>query len=322
MDDGAGNTVTAAVCKKRKNGEADKALRFNCDRKKNRGYSVRLWIQILFTALTNGYIIGFFKGKIYTGKLKNICVPGLNCYSCPGALGSCPIGSLQAVMGSRKFSLSFYVIGFLMFTGSIFGRFVCGWLCPFGLVQDLLSKIRVPFKRKNLPGHKYLLWLKYVILVVFVLLLPVLATDLTGQGKPWFCQYICPSGTLFGGIPLVLTNEALRSAVGFLFQWKMLLLILFIAGSVFIHRPFCKYVCPLGAVYSLFNPIAFYRFEVAEQKCTKCRKCQKVCKMDIRVWAQPNSLECIRCGDCVNACPEQAIGRANVINRFRSEKQE
>ena len=264
----------------------------------------------------------FFKGKIYTGKLKNICVPGLNCYSCPGALGSCPIGSLQAVMGSRKFSLSFYVIGFLMFTGSIFGRFVCGWICPFGLVQDLLSKIRVPFKRKNLPGHKYLLWLKYVILVVFVLLLPVLATDLTGQGKPWFCQYICPSGTLFGGIPLVLTNEALRSAVGFLFQWKMLLLILFIAGSVFIHRPFCKYVCPLGAVYSLFNPIAFYRFEVDEQKCTKCRKCQKVCKMDIRVWEQPNSLECIRCGDCVNACPEQAIGRANVINRFRSEKQE
>ena len=159
MDDGAGNTVTAAVCKKRKNGEADKALRFNCDRKKNRGYSVRLWMQILFTALTNGYIIGFFKGKIYTGKLKNICVPGLNCYSCPGALGSCPIGSLQAVMGSRKFSLSFYVIGFLMFTGSIFGRFVCGWICPFGLVQDLLSKIRVPFKRKNLPGHKYLLWL-------------------------------------------------------------------------------------------------------------------------------------------------------------------
>ena len=133
----------------------------------------RLWVQIVFTAVTNGYLIGFVQGKIYTGPTKNLCVPGLNCYSCPGALGSCPIGSLQAVLGSRDYKFSFYVIGFLLLFGSLLGRFVCGWLCPFGLVQDLFYKIPFVKKMKNLPGHNVLKWLKYVILLVFVILLPL-----------------------------------------------------------------------------------------------------------------------------------------------------
>lgn len=268
---------------------------------------LRLWVQVLFAALTNGYAIGFLEGKIYTGPLKHLCVPGLNCYSCPGALGSCPIGSLQAVLGSRNYKISYYILGFLLLVGSIFGRFVCGWLCPFGLVQDLLHKIPFPWKRKNLPGHRVLIWLKYVVLAAFVIVLPLLATDFLGQGDPWFCKYICPGGTLFAGLPLVITNETLRSAIGFLFDWKVLLLIVFLVGSLAYYRPFCKYVCPLGAVYSLFNPIAFYRYSVDETKCTSCGRCKKACKMDIAVWKEPNSRECIRCGDCMRACPEQAI---------------
>ena len=181
---------------------------------------MRLWVQIVFTAVTNGYLLGFLTGRIYTGPTKAACVPGLNCYSCPGALGSCPIGSLQAVLGSRDYKFSFYAVGFLLFFGSLFGRFVCGWLCPFGLVQDLLYKIPLFKKRKNLPGHKVLIWAKYVILVLFVILLPLLVVDFTGQGAPWFCKYICPSGTLAAGIPLVLLNENLKLAVGNLFFWK------------------------------------------------------------------------------------------------------
>ena len=115
---------------------------------------IRLWVQILFAALTNGYVNGFIQSKIYTGPTKALCVPGLNCYSCPGALGACPIGSLQAVIGSRNYQFSFYIIGFLMAVGALIGRVVCGFLCPFGLVQDLLHKIPVP-KIKKLPGEKY-----------------------------------------------------------------------------------------------------------------------------------------------------------------------
>ncbi len=283
--------------------------------------NIRLFVQVIFVALTNGYVLGFLKGRIYTGPLKALCVPGLNCYSCPGALGSCPIGSLQAVLASRDYHVSFYLLGFFMVIGSIFGRFVCGFLCPFGLVQDLLYKIPFPFKRKNLPGHRKLVWLKYIVLAVMVIALPLLATDFLGQGKPWFCQYICPSGTLLAGIPLTLTNAPLRNALGFLFQWKVLLLILFVLGSVVFYRPFCKYVCPLGAVYGLFHPIALYRYEVDEESCTHCGKCKKVCGMDIEVWKEPNSRECIRCGECIKACPTCALHRKTIVNKKKEERQ-
>lgn len=276
----------------------------------------RLIVQLLFLAVTNGYLYGFATGRIYTGPTKTLCVPGLNCYSCPGALGSCPIGSLQAVLASRNYRFSFYVVGFLMLFGSVFGRFICGWLCPFGLVQDLLYRIPIPApfkkwisKRKNLPGHRILVWAKYLILVGFVVILPLIAVDIISQGSPWFCKYICPSGTLGAGIPLLLTNEPLRQAAGFLFQWKFAILVFLLILSVLIYRPFCKYICPLGAVYSLFNPIALYRYQVRKDSCIKCGKCQKACGMDIRVWETPNNPECIRCGNCVKACPTGALQR-------------
>lgn len=267
----------------------------------------RHWFQAAWTALTNGYLLGFIKGSIYTGDTKALCVPGLNCYSCPGALGSCPIGSLQAVMGSRNFKFSFYIFGFLMLVGSIFGRFVCGWLCPFGLVQDLLNKIPLFRKKKNLPGDRILRWMKYIVFIVFVILLPLTVLDIIGQGSPWFCKLICPSGTLMAGIPLVSVNSGLQSAIGMLFAWKICLLALIILLSIKYYRPFCKYLCPLGAVYGLFNPIAFYRLTVDTKTCTECRICQKACKMDIPVYKTPNSPECIRCGDCQGKCPHGCI---------------
>lgn len=281
---------------------------------------IRTWVQIIVTAVTNGYLYGFATGTIYQGPVKTVCVPGLNCYSCPGALGSCPIGSLQAVLGSRDHRFSFYIVGFLLLFGSVFGRFICGWLCPFGLVQDLFYKIPFIKKRKNLPGHNILVWLKYVILAVFVILLPLTVVDLIGQGSPWFCKYICPSGTLGAGIPLVAMNESLRSAAGGLFVWKMGLLFLVIVLCLWVYRPFCKYLCPLGAIYSAFNPIALYRYQVDKEKCTKCGKCRKACKMDIKVWEKPNHPECIRCGECVAACPEEALCRETIVKRKEEKR--
>ena len=276
---------------------------------------LRLWVQIIFTAITNGYFYGYATGSIYRGPLKTVCVPGLNCYSCPGAFGSCPIGSLQAVIGSKEHKFSFYIVGFLIFFGSVFGRFICGWLCPFGLVQDLLYKIPFFQKRKNMPGHKILIKVKYMILLIFVIILPLTVTNIVGMGDPWFCKYICPSGTLLAGIPLVAMNEPLQGAIGGLFSWKILLLIITIILAIWFYRPFCKYICPLGAAYSVFNPIALYRYQVDKDSCTRCGKCQRVCKMDIKVWEHPNSPECIRCGDCIKNCPEKAILRANNFKK-------
>lgn len=268
---------------------------------------LRTSVQLAFTALSNGYIVGFGQGKIFTGSSKVLCFPGLNCYSCPGALGSCPIGSLQAVLGSREYRFSFYILGFLLVIGAIWGRFVCGWLCPFGLFQDLLYKIPFLKKLKELPGDRFLRYFKYFVLVVFVVLLPMLVVDMTGLGDPWFCKYICPSGTLMAGLPLIAANASLRAAIGYLFTWKVAILVVITLLSIVLYRPFCRYVCPLGALYGFFNKVALYRIELDQSKCIDCGQCEAACKLHIPVLTKQNSMECIRCGDCSNACPTGAL---------------
>ena len=234
-------------------------------------------------------------------------MPGLNCYSCPGAVGSCPIGSLQAVIGSKKFSISYYVFGIMILIGALLGRLVCGLLCPFGFVQDLLYKIPTPKFKIPEKIDRPLRYLKYAILLVFVILLPMFLTNQFGLGAPYFCKLICPAGTLGGALPLLATNEGLRATIGFLFFWKLSILIVIVALSIFTYRPFCKYICPLGAFYSFFNKIGFYKMEFVSDKCVNCGLCEKSCKMDINVRANPNSLECIRCGACTAACRHDAL---------------
>ena len=267
----------------------------------------RLLTQIGFFFATNLNLVGFLKGKIYQGPLKNMCVPGLNCYSCPGALGACPIGAMQAVIGSAKYQVSLYVLGLLTLFGTVMGRFICGWLCPFGLVQDLLHKIKA--KRLKVPAKldRALRYVKYGMLAVMVILLPMFLTNDFAMGQPFFCQYVCPSGTLLGGIPLLAANPGLRAAIGFLFSWKMGILIAVLVLSVFIYRPFCKYLCPLGAVYALFNKISFYRIRLDKGKCVNCKACERACHMQVPVTQSPNHAECIRCGACKKACSTGAL---------------
>lgn len=279
----------------------------------------RVLFQLLAAALLNGYAAGFAKGTIFTGKTKLLCVPVLNCYSCPGALGSCPIGAMQAVAGGAKHKISFYVLGTLMLFGAVLGRLVCGFVCPFGLVQDLLHKLPLP--KLTVPDmiDKYLRWVKYGILLLFVMLLPALAVNQFGQGDPWFCKYICPAGTLQGGIFHVLRNTQLRSLVGGLFGWKLLVLIAVLLGSILISRFFCRYFCPLGAFYAIFNRFSLYQMRVDAHKCTACGRCSGVCPMQLQVPKQISCGECIRCGSCKAVCPAEAI-TSGITSR--SEKQD
>lgn len=263
----------------------------------------RKMIQIAAFGLSNAHVGNFAKGTIYKGPWKQFCNPGLNCYSCPAASVACPIGALQAVTGSMDFSFSFYMVGFLLAVGVLLGRLVCGFLCPFGLIQELIHKI--PSPKLKLP--KWPRYLKYIILVVFVGILPVAVTNFMGVGKPAFCQYICPSGTLLGGIPLMVKNENLRQMLGWLFSWKMLLLIGTIVGCVLVYRFFCKVICPLGAIYGVLNKVSIYHLDIDESKCVHCGKCARICKMDVNPVLTPDSAECIRCGACAAGCPTGAI---------------
>ena len=262
-------------------------------------------IQLGAALASNPFLMNFLHGRISRTGLKAVCVPGLNCYSCPAAAASCPIGALQAVIGSSKFQFAWYVVGFLIFAGALLGRVVCGFLCPFGWFQELLHKI--PAKKFSTRRVRILTYLKYGILALFVIVLPMTVVNEVGMGDPFFCKYLCPQGVLEGAIPLSLANAGIRAALGKLFTWKFSILLSVIVLSVLFYRPFCKWLCPLGAFYALFNRVSLFQMKVDKNKCVSCGKCARACKMDVDVTKTPNHTECIRCGMCIRACPTNAV---------------
>lgn len=261
-------------------------------------------IQLYAALLTNANLKGFSNGYIYQGKVKNICTPGLNCYSCPAASASCPLGALQNAFASSKARLPHYMLGILVLFGVLCGRWICGFLCPFGLIQDLLHKIKTPKLKKN-PVTRMLSYLKYVILAVFVIALPLIYA-MRSMPLPGFCKYICPSGTLLGAVGLLSNqnNSNMFPILGPLFTWKFCLLVVFLVGAVFIYRFFCRFFCPLGAIYGLFNRISILGVKLEKPKCTDCGLCIGACDMDIQ---KVGDHECISCGKCINVCPTGAI---------------
>lgn len=267
---------------------------------------LRMTVQLLFTIVTNGYLYGFLNGKIYQGRLKYACVPGLNCYSCPGAVASCPIGALQALLNQRGFQVPFAALGAFFVFGSLLGRFVCGWLCPFGLAQDLLHKIPLFQKKKHLPGHRILKYGKYAVLILLVCFGSMFLFG--GYAKvPAFCKYLCPSGTMLGAIPLLSTNETLRGQAGGLFFWKLGILLAILLLSAKVYRPFCQYLCPLGAIYGWFNRFSLVQIHWEQENCVSCGACEEACPVALSVWEISCSPECIRCGKCVDVCPQKCL---------------
>lgn len=261
-------------------------------------------IQLYSALLFNANIKGFFNGKIYKGPLKNMCAPGINCYSCPGASAACPLGALQNSLAESNKRAPYYMFGIILLYGIMFGRFICGWLCPFGLIQDLLYKVKTP-KVKKSKVTRVLSYVKYVILVFFVFLIPIMYA-FRAFPLPAFCKYICPAGTLEGALGLLsnAVNESQLSLLGPLFTWKFLLLVAFILGCILIYRLFCRFICPLGALYGLFNRISILGIKLEKPKCIDCGLCISTCKMDIR---EVGDRECISCGECVSVCPTKAI---------------
>ena len=263
----------------------------------------RRFIQLMATLLTNQQLMNLTSGRLYKGSAKELCAPGLNCYSCPAATLACPLGAIQTVGGTASYGFSFYAGGFLLLLGVLWGRLACGFLCPFGLFQELLAKVPLPRKKLYAP----LLYLKYLMLLVFVLGLPLFFMLTEGIGPPAFCQYICPAGTLEAALPLLLTHPEYREAAGGLFALKAAILAAVLIACMSVPRFFCRALCPLGAIYGLMNPLSICRLHLDKSRCISCGACQRACPMDIDPRTQTNSPECIRCGACQNACPQQAL---------------
>jgi len=245
----------------------------------------RVWVQLAAALLTNSY---------FPSWLKHVPCPGLNCYSCPAAVLACPIGGLQHYAADRRVPL--YLGGALGLIGLTTGRFTCGWLCPFGFLQDLLH--RLPVKKWS-PRYQ-LRWLRFAVLAVLVLLLPFLT------GEQWFSR-LCPAGTLEAGIPWVLLSGPVRDQAGGLFALKLATLAAFLGWMTVTRRPFCRYFCPLGAIYALFNRVSLFRVSFNAAACGGCERCRQACPVEIDPPTEVNSMRCIQCLECVRACPGGAL---------------
>ncbi|MCQ2521459.1 MAG: 4Fe-4S binding protein [Lachnospiraceae bacterium] len=278
----------------------------------------RPFLQLITLGLYNLNFKGFRSGKIYNGTLKGICTPGLHCYSCPASAGSCPLGTLQNTLSNLRGKINLYGTGLLLLFGAALGRVVCGFLCPFGFLQDLLYKIPT---KKFTPAFKRLRFMKYAVLVGLVVVFPIVTMLTKYAGEPGFCKFLCPMGTI-AGIELTAANSEMRSLIGVLFWLKLGFLLTIILCSIFIYRPFCRLLCPLGAFYGLFNKIALLRYHVDETACTHCGACEKACPVRIDPVAECNSAECVRCGKCKNICPASAISYRSKPKKCTSGKDE
>lgn len=271
---------------------------------------VRKLVQALFFFISNGFWNFPITRGIYQGPLKVVCSPGLNCYSCPAATTYCFLGSLQQLLAgvrmaieNSQFFVGFYVVGSMGLIGSFVGRMVCGWACPFGLLQELLYKI---------PSRKFGVWpplryVKYGLLLFMVILLPLFEIDAVGLGAPWFCKYFCPAGTLEAGFPMLILQPDLRATLGLLFFNKLFILVFILVWAVLASRPFCRTACPLGAFYALFSKIQLVKLRLNSAQCTSCAACHSVCPMGVRFNESPDDMECISCLACSKACKFNAI---------------
>jgi ferredoxin-type protein NapH len=264
---------------------------------------IRRATQLFAFFWANSYLVAFFRKEIYKGPLKSSCVPFLNCHACPGATFSCPIGTLQHYMAVHRFP--FFLLGQLGLISMLVGRMACGWLCPVGLLQDALHMLKMGHVRIS-RAWGYLRW---AVLVLLVIVIPWITAE------HWFSK-LCPMGTLIAGIPWALWNpvnpETGQPALpdgtlGWLFALKVVLLGTVVALSMFIKRPFCRVVCPLGLIFSFFNKVSLLKLHVDPQECDHCDACRELCPVDISVYKDPNSSDCIRCLECT-ACDRVKVG--------------
>ena len=226
-------------------------------------------------------------------------VPGcvFHCYACPLATLACPIGLMAHFAALHIVPIA--VIGVLIVVGALVGTAVCGWACPFGFLQDLLARIPTPkFQLPNWTGYG-----RYLVLIGLVLVVPFLWTD-----KHWafFCS-VCPAGAIEGAL-----GQSIYRG-----QWfipnaiKLTVTGLVIGLALFVYRPWCRVLCPLGGIFALFNrfSLLFVRFRASQ--CTECNLCRSHCDYGVKVDETINNASCIRCLDCT-ACSAITVGVAGV----------
>ena len=238
-------------------------------------------VQISSLIMVNLAGVGIIFKMLYT--------PYLHCYACPLASTACPIGAIQNFIILGK--VPYYLIGYTTLFFTVLGRVFCGWMCPFGILQDAVDKI---FNRRKRTVHKFR-FTKFIVLILTLAAAWKFSDTL-------FCK-ICPVGFIEAAVPYRMEHGMIFDT---LFILRILFFIFLIGIIFFISRFWCRNLCPLGAWAGIFNKISFLRLHVKDS-CDRCGACVSACPMGLIPYQSERSTDCILCGECVEACPKNAI---------------
>ena len=258
----------------------------------------RLYIQIIL----------FFSANLGAFGIKSgFCYPFFYCHACPAADAACPLRAIEVGVFNQNYNWKLILYPFLIlgFAGVITGRALCGWACPIGLLQrgtentaKKVGKTSFAKKFENNKNEPYFRYIKYFILIVFVILTPMFIEFMFTD--------ICPVGILTGTIPTMLLNPGSYLPSSYFYP-AMFIFILFIILILTIKRGWCRYFCPIGAILGVFNKISLLHVHVDKDKCIHCNACVKACPMGIDVPNMDRTPECILCGKCITTCPQNII---------------
>jgi len=261
---------------------------------------LRPWVQLAFLGVWLAPVGRWLHG-----------VPGcvFHCYSCPLSSFACPIGVMAnyAALFPAVQEVPYLLLGVLLVAGALSGSLACGWACPFGFFQDLVAKIPTPkFQVPAWMGYG-----RYGVLVGLVLALPLY---LGWQGVPYeeqavsICR-VCPAGALEAGLPY--SVQSLAAGEGWLMSgFKTALLAALVGAALFVQRPWCRVLCPLGGLLARFNRVSLFHLRFRKTECVGCNLCRSRCPFGVKVDEAVNVVGCVRCLECT-ACGaiEPALAR-------------
>lgn len=221
----------------------------------------------------------------------------------------CPFGGFETLFTFiatggfvPRILISSLILGLgVLLTVLVFRRGFCGYVCPFGFVQELMGKIRK--KKVKVPEEvdKYGRFLKYLILLAILI-----GTTLTGV---LVFRSFDPFMSFFHFGKGILWDYDATEFIGHLIPFIIMAVVL--VGSIFIERFWCKYFCPLGAVMGIFNKLGLTKLKRNKKTCIDCKLCDKKCPVGLKI-SKINSMkssECLNCNQCVNVCPKNSLSQ-------------
>jgi len=269
-----------------------------------------------------------------------ILLPILNGLSTPQKTVGDAFATLQLMLYNTTFP--WLPIASFLLIAIILGRATCGWICPFGFIQDLLGYIKRKHKEISLRTHEDMINVKYGILAVTLLISIASALTLAlgiGQGftrtfgvfaqAPF--EVLSPASTLFSTLPKIALDARyvipmwletgdiagnILSGIGslpILFWVQFAIMVAIIVLGVYVPRSWCRYLCPHGAALAFLSKFSFLGLKREPVKCTKaeCHACVEVCPMKVPIldlpWEKFTDPECIYCLKCVETCSTKAI---------------